>query len=81
MMRRFGRFIICRKGIDDFSTNVKRIMGKCIIIRAQMLYECDAIEYYAISEHFDLLEPGTIPPTYEWHIDSDGYITCERKPY
>lgn len=77
--RRLGRFEIDVRFIDEFNTAVKRIMGKCIIVRAEMRYDTGRVEYVAISDHFDEVELGQTIPSYDWIIHADGDIQCELK--
>jgi len=79
--RRIGRFRISMRLIERFDTDVKRVMGQCIITRADYLFSCDAIEYVAISEHFRELDEGEIAPEYAWIFTSDGGMTCTELPW
>ena len=62
---RYGRFVISRHFIEDNPELVKRIMGDCIIVRAECNFATDYIEYVALSHWFDPVESGTIPPEYQ----------------
>lgn len=75
--RRLGRFRIAGVMLKNRPVDVLRVMGKCIVVRAEYLYEADAIEYTAISEHFAPLPEGFVVPTYRWVFQSDGHLICE----
>ena len=53
-------------------------MSQCIIVRAEMMWECGGIEYVAISRHFDEVPTGNIVPFYEWHIRGDGGLKAVK---
>jgi len=69
MARRLGKFIINRELIEEYPKHVQRIMGMCVIYRAEYLMHREAIEYLAISDHFDPLTPGYEAPVYTWTVD------------
>jgi len=51
--------------IDECPDLVKRIMGECIIVRAEHFFVSNVIEYYAISELFDEVKEGYLVCEYE----------------
>jgi len=62
--KRFGKFIIDWKVIDENPGLVQSIMAECIIIRAEAMYESETMEYTAISDHFVEVRKGHTPMTY-----------------
>jgi hypothetical protein len=48
------------------------------VLRAEHLFVCDTIEYYAESEHFRPLPEGEMLPLYRWVFTSDGDIQAEE---
>jgi hypothetical protein len=76
-LRRLGKFSIPMKRVSKFDTTVKRIMGLCIIVRAEVMYDRDAVEYVALSEHFEENPEYVVVPEYIWHVD-DGHITAHK---
>lgn len=74
--RRYGRFTAPAQWAYEFRTELKRVMGMCIVFRAEHLFHSDQIEYWAACEHFRLLPLGEIPPEYRWHFTADGEIWC-----
>ena len=61
---RYGMFKIPNYMIDNYPDLVKRIMGECIIVRAESLYVSNVIEYYAISDWFDEVPEGYLANEY-----------------
>ena len=76
--RRYGRFYAPTDWAYQFRTELKRVMGQCIIVRAEVLFHRDQIEYYAISEHFRTIEEGEVPPVYEWIFGEDGDVSVSE---
>jgi hypothetical protein len=62
---KLGRFRISMGTIDKLPDLVKKVMGECVIVRAEMLFELNGIEYTAMSDHFKELTPGERAPYYE----------------
>lgn len=79
--RRIGRFSISMALIEVFASDAKRIMGQCVIVKAEQLYSSNAIEYVAISEHFRELADNEMVPEYAWVFTSDGDMTCTELPW
>lgn len=78
---RIGRFTVPAQWAREFSTGLKRVMGQCIVVRAEMLFARDAIEYMAISEHFQEVPLGGEAPEYKWTFsETDGLSAVEVKP-
>jgi len=66
---RFGRFHIARGYINDYPDEVLVIMARCIILRAEVLWTPDVVEYVAISQEFEKATPNCDPPFYVWQMD------------
>ena len=75
--RRLGKFWIRGDVIAESPSDVMKIMGQCVIIRAEHLYASDAIEYIAYSPQFATVKEGEIAPTYEW-VCRDGNWTAKQ---
>jgi hypothetical protein len=76
---RLGLFSIPTPWIQDGRLEVKLIMSKCIVVRAERMFVADRVDYVAISEHFRDLPPGEIPPEYVWTFsEQDGVSATER---
>jgi len=70
-LKHLGRFQIHIKLIekaDDYQ--LKKLFGKCIITRAEMILHTGAIDYVALSDDFDLVKPGEQIPFYQWAFDA-----------
>ena len=76
--RRFGRFTAPARWAHEFRTELKRVMGLCIVFRAEHLFHSDQIEYWAASEHFRPVLHGEVCPEYRWHFSDDGSVWCEE---
>jgi len=64
MNMRRGLFKISTDLIESEPDVVRKIMGKCIIIRAEHLYGERVVTYAAISPEFDEVPRGEIAPEY-----------------
>ena len=76
--RRIGKFRLPAEIINNNPWTVTFLMSQCIIVRAEMMWECGGIEYVAISRHFDEVPTGNIVPEYEWHICGDGGLKAVK---
>lgn len=82
---RYGKFSIDKKVIDSSDDLVMQIMGMCVILRAEFNYYKKAIDYIALSPHFEPIEMGTLIPEYNIiiHADEDSFdikfVKIERK--
>lgn len=76
--RRYGRFSMPARWADEYRTELLRVMGKCIVFRAEHLYHSDRIEYWAASDHFRVLPEGEIVPEYGWYFTDDGDFWCQE---
>lgn len=77
---RIGRFYISRSLIDSDPTAVQRIMARCIVVRAEILWHRDDIEYVAISGLFEKNSYHLVAPEYRILLDKDLNPTAERVP-
>lgn len=77
--RRRGRFSIDASLAREFNTGAKRVMGLCIIVRAELMFNTDRIEYHALSERFRQLAENEVIPEYVWYFTHDGNIWCEER--
>lgn len=77
-LRRHGRFKAPARLAREFSTDLKRVMGQCIVVHAEHLFDADVIEYTAISEHFRPIAEGEITPEYDWIFTSEGDMWAEE---
>lgn len=77
--RRIGRFLVQRKLIYDEPATVRLIFEGLIVVRAEMLYHQDAIEYTALGGIFDEVAQDKPVPLYRIeisrHIDPDTDVS------
>lgn len=78
--RRYGRFTAPDDFVRQFSTDLKRIMGQCIVFRAEHLFHSRSVEYWAASEHFRPVPLGAVIPEYHW-VFVDGHPHAEEVTY
>jgi hypothetical protein len=76
--RRLGRFTVPADWADRYSSDLLRIMGRCAIVRAELLYVSDQIEYWARSDNFRELSPNEIVPQYVWHFKEGALSAIEQ---
>lgn len=63
-MRRLGRFRISMEMIRESTAEVRLALSGMLIVRAEQMFESDAIEYVAASEYFEPVEQGCRAPEY-----------------
>jgi hypothetical protein len=78
MLDPLGKFRISRELIQKSPEAALAVLEGCLVVRAELQWESDAIEYVALHPDFDELQPGEIAPTYE-AIISDGRRRWERQ--
>ena len=66
--RRRGKFMVSRELLSEATPELVEFMKNFLIIRAEMLFHTDAIEYIAISELFDPVKEGYDAPEYDFTI-------------
>jgi len=76
---RRGVFRLSMDTLRDDPDAARKIMGECLILRAEGLLMLGAVEYHAICAQFDEVEQGFVIPEYVWVSNSvTGEITAER---
>lgn len=81
LSRRVGRFTFPVEWVRQYRSEVLRVMGKCAVVRAEQRFELDAIEYTAISDHFEHVDRQFVVPNYVWCFDANGHFWCERREF
>lgn len=74
MNRKYGHFLISRSLISEEPTLVKRILSQCIVLRAEMLWETNSVEYFAHCHLFKELSEAEVVPEYSWQVFEDGWV-------
>jgi len=70
--RRQGRVLIPRKLMKNSMLFVmEELMSRMIVVRCEHLAMNDQFEYYAVSEEFDPVSQGEVPPYYAVEIDTE----------
>ena len=69
---RRGWFLVSKNSLELTSINLMSYMSNFLIVRAEFLYDKDAIEYYAVSELFDPIEDMYETPEYTFEVTSRG---------
>lgn len=77
ILDRLGKFSISMKVIAGNEDEVRKFMGNCIVIRAEMMYAEDEIQYTAHSHLFDKTERGDMIPEYDIIVSRTGDGNCE----
>lgn len=67
---RFGRFYISRHMIEKDPVSVFKVLGQCLVVRAEMDYATDTVHYTALSYHFEKVSRGEKVPLYKWILSS-----------
>jgi len=65
---RKGWFLVSKELLDMATVDLLQFMGNFLIIRAEFMYNVDAMEYTAISRFFDPIERGHKLPQYTFNI-------------
>lgn len=75
--RRFGNFSFDARCIRSNPKAIQALMKDCIVVRAEHLFDWDAIEYTALHPDFAPVEQGRRAPRYEVRFTQhpDGSIT------
>jgi hypothetical protein len=79
-MRKLGIFFLNGQSVREYSTEVKRIMGMCTILRAEHMLSSNKIEYVAICDKFRSIHDGEMMPRYQIIIDDGHPIFTEIQP-
>lgn len=69
---RVGRFALSRDIVHHDPDTARAIMGRCIIVKCEMMYVRDGFEYIALSPDFDEVPEGEITPDYDVVISEGG---------
>ena len=76
--RRLGKFKINRHIIDECPHQVLAIMKNMIIVRAEMHWAFDGIEYVGIHPAFAAVPHGQMMPEYYPAITTNGDATVRK---
>lgn len=62
--RRLGTFLVPWGMIDRNPDDVAKVFVDCIVVRAELRWDVDAIEYVAYRPEFASVDPGACTPRY-----------------
>jgi len=75
-----GRFAIPRRMIQLDVNAVMDLLSDMVVVRAELIYASDAIEYIAIShKYFAEVPEGSSPPIYNFQRRDDGVFVVSRE--
>ncbi|HEY9705769.1 MAG TPA: hypothetical protein V6C58_25255 [Allocoleopsis sp.] len=83
--QRYGTFYIRRQMLEQAKTDsevratISDIFSKCIIVRAELMFATDEVEYRAYSDAFDEIDIHEVAPKYEWLITLHGGPLVARR--
>ena len=80
MSRRIGRFVMNVDMVKRAQETARAIMGRCVVVRCEMMYANNSLEYMALSPDFDEIQEGEIAPFYEVIISNGGKLIEFKRP-
>lgn len=78
MKIKIGKFSISDELVKQNPEAVKKVMGQCVILRAEFIYSSRVFEYEAISDLFEEVDEGCISPEYLMGLNSQGKVTANK---
>ncbi len=84
--RRIGKFRISRAIINDHPGDALAVLSECIVLRADVDWHSNSVEYVALSDKFEHVPSYLEPPFYEAQITAAKVIVAPsvkwvKKPY
>lgn len=74
-LKRVGRFQVHISVIDKGRRDqLEKLFGKLIITRAEMILHSGCIDYVAICDDFEPIDPGSQVPFYTWEFTGDKWV-------
>ena len=65
LKRRYGRFYVSAKLVEDHPADALRIMASFLVVRCEYLFQMDRFECAALSPLFRKIEEGEMIPLYD----------------
>jgi hypothetical protein len=82
---RMGRFRISLETIERYPDRVRELLAQCIIIRAEIRWEWEAVEYTAFCPQFEVTQMGHEPRRYDviatFSAPGGGAEIMPRQPF
>lgn len=72
LVNRYGRFSISLDLVHQDPYRIMAILSQCLVVRCELLYAGNRLEYIALSEAFSEVPTGMITPEYQVVISEDG---------
>lgn len=76
--RKLGKFTISIDLIENDPGIVFTIMSTVIPVRAEYMFENNAIEYVGICHNFEVISLGEIAPRYKAYVEN-GFVRWEKQ--
>jgi len=75
-----GKFYVAAHLLESEPSVVLAVLEGMVIVRAEMLYHNDKVEYFAFGPMFDELPKGATVPEYRCYltVDDDGAVIHRR---
>jgi len=78
MKRKIGRFSISDELVKQNPEAVKKVMGQCVIIKAEYIDHLRIYRYEAISDLFEEVPEGCMPPEYLIEVNPQGKLSANK---
>ncbi|MCO5157903.1 MAG: hypothetical protein M9945_14335 [Aquamicrobium sp.] len=78
--RRYGKFSIEQDVLIQAPDIVRKVMGECVILRAEFRFQMNQTDYEAWSPGFDPVPDGQEPPSYDVvYSDETDTVTWSKQ--
>lgn len=78
MKSKIGKFSISHELVHFSPEEIKKVMGECVILRAEFMYASGHFEYVAISDLFEEVPEGCMPPEYLIEVNPQGKLSANK---
>ena len=79
--RRRGRFRVTTELVREHPDELMRVLVRCLVVRCEMDYATDSLEYTALSGYFDEVDDYLVTPEYECLLEHVNIGTEEEPKY
>jgi hypothetical protein len=76
---RIGTFDIPDDAFEENSDVVRKIMGCCMIVRAEHLLQIKGVRYVAFCPDFEECDEAVDPPTYDIEVSDEGVVSWVKR--
>jgi hypothetical protein len=74
---RIGQFYIGTQLFDKELKLIQRVLAKVVVLRAELTWDKRSVEYTALSDNFESVDKGSVPPLY--HAKCEARENCCTK--